>query len=84
MKRAARLLMLARELRGEADRWTDPAVRVPLMTGSSQLLYAVASAYSNRPDRIAEVDALAEAAINILVTRMTQRAERELAKGATP
>lgn len=86
MKRAARLLFLARQLRGEADRWTQihPDVVTRLKRDSTQLHYAVAAAYSLDPQREAECDALEEAAIDVLVRLMTARASRELAEGVTP
>lgn len=86
MKRAARLLFLARQLRGEADRWTslDVTIVERLKRGSTQLHYAVSAAYSLDPQREAECDALEEAAINMLASLMTARASRELAEGVTP
>jgi hypothetical protein len=84
MKRAARFLWLAQQLRGEADRWIKPDVVERLKQGSTQLHYAVSAAYSLDPQREAECDALEEAAINMLVRLMTARASRELAEGVTP
>jgi hypothetical protein len=84
MKRAARLMRLARELRGEADRWSAPDYVRALKGASTQLHYAVSAAYSLDPERELELDALEEAAINMLVRYMTARASRELAEGVTP
>jgi hypothetical protein len=84
MKRAARFLFLAKQLRGEADRWSAHRYVVTLRAASTQLHYAVAAAYSLDPERERELDALEEAAINMLVRYMTARASRELAEGVTP
>jgi hypothetical protein len=84
VKRAARFLFLAQQLRGEADRWNGPAYVAALKSASTQLHYAVSAAYSLDPERVAECDALEEAAINMLARYMTARASRELAEGVTP
>lgn len=77
-------MWLARELRGEADRWSARDYVTTLKAASTQLHYAVSAAYSLDPERDRELDALEEAAINMLVRYMTARASRELAEGVTP
>lgn len=79
---ASRMVWLAKQLRGEADRQSGE-IRVDLIRASSQLIYAHRAAFVTDPERRAEVDALVQGAIDYLVDVVTQRTERELARGVT-
>lgn len=77
---ASRLMFLAAQCRGEAERQT-PALRDELLAQSRQLSYAMHSAYSKDPDVQQQAVALVEATIDHLVDAVTARTERELTKG---
>jgi len=71
---AARLHFLAKQLRGEADRWPDHSpLRGALVRESYQLTFAFTSAYSKDPGQRAMADALADAAVDRLVAVITRR-----------
>lgn len=71
---AARLHFLAKQLRGEADRWPQHApIREALMRETRQLTWAFTSAYSKDPAQRAVAECLAEAAVDRLVTVITRR-----------
>jgi hypothetical protein len=79
---ASRLVFMAKQLRGEADRW--PGIRGDhLKRGARQLTYAFPKAYSKDPDQRAEAEALLEGAIEFLVATITARTNHALTKGNT-
>lgn len=77
---ASRLVFMAKELRGEADRHKG-TLHDQLCRASRQLTYAYPKAFSPDPDQRAEAHALVDGAVDYLVTVITHRTEHELAKG---
>jgi hypothetical protein len=79
-KLASRLVFMAKQLRGEADRHQGE-LRADLIRASRQLTYAFTGAYSKDPDRQAVTAALHDGAVDYLVNVISARTDRELSKG---
>lgn len=77
---ASRLVFMAKQLRGEADRHTGE-VRADLIRAARQCTYAFTAAYSTDPEQRDVTAALLDGAVDYLVNVITARTDRELTKG---
>lgn len=82
-KLASRLMFAAKQLRGEADRWTGPR-REELIRAARQMGWTMRSAYSTHPEDVQAAIALLDAGLDLVASTITERFERELTRGATP
>lgn len=81
MKRAARLLRIANELRIESTHQRSALTRAELHRAAEQLVRLASKADVISPDRADQLDAFEEAATNLLVSLMSDRAFYALARG---
>jgi hypothetical protein len=82
---AARIHFMATQLHGEAQRWGPSSfMRARLDFRRQRLLEKFYGAYSPDPEVRGDAVLSLGVAIDVMVEAASTRAERELAKGATP